>query len=136
MNTGDAKTHYNAGIKASLTTWGVSSQYDTYVANKGVVFDGTVKQVITQKWIAGWTAATEAWFDWRRTGFPVLKAGPYAKRTVLPVRFYYSIEEQRYNTTNANTAINNLTVTSYSQADANNSAWSKPWLLQGTPQPW
>ncbi|WP_338876346.1 SusD/RagB family nutrient-binding outer membrane lipoprotein [Spirosoma sp. SC4-14] len=133
---GDAKTNYYAGIKASLTTWGVSSQYDTYIANKGVVFDGTVKQVITQKWIAGWTAATEAWFDWRRTGFPELKAGPYAKRSVLPVRFYYSIEEQRYNTDNANKAIANLVISQYSQSDDKNSAWSKMWLLDGTSTPW
>ncbi|QMW03945.1 SusD/RagB family nutrient-binding outer membrane lipoprotein [Spirosoma foliorum] len=133
---GDAKTHYYAGISASLTTWGVSSQYSTYIANTGVVYDGTVQQIITQKWIAGWTAATEAWFDWRRTGFPVLKAGTYAKRSVLPLRFYYSTDEQRYNTDNANKAISALTSTNYSQADGNNSAWSKMWLLQGVTTPW
>lgn len=133
---GDAKTNYYAGIKASLTTWGVSSAYSTYIANTGVAYDGTLQQIITQKWIASWTAATEAWFDWRRTGFPVLKAGPYAKRSVLPMRFYYSVEEQRYNTTNVNKAISGLSVTSYSQSDGNNSAWSKFWLVQGVTTPW
>jgi len=135
MAVGDAQMYYNAGVRASLTTWGVGSQYATYIANPGVAFVGTVKQVITQKWIASWTAATEAWFDWRRTGYPEMKAGPYAKRPELPVRFYYSIDEQRYNTANTTAAMGNLAQTQYSQADGANSAWSKPWLLQGSGSP-
>lgn len=134
--TGDAKTRYEAGVKASLTTWGVSSSSTTYLANKGVAFDGTLKQVMEQKWIASWTAATEAWFDYRRTGLPALKAGPAAKRQVLPVRFYYMQDELNINKANASAALDKLEVTNYSQADAKNSPWSKPWLMQGTGKPW
>jgi len=101
-----------------------------------VAYNGTVEQVLEQKWIASWTAATEAWFDYRRTGLPALQAGPAAKRGVLPVRFYYAQNELMLNAENALDAVNGLEVTGYSQADANNSAWSKQWLVQGTGKPW
>jgi len=133
---GDAKTFYEAGVKASLGTWGVGSNASAYLANKGVSYDGSLKQIIEQKWIASWTAATEAWFDYRRTGFPVLTAGPAAKRQALPVRFYYMQDEIRINAVNATAAMDKLEVSNYSQADGKNSAWSKPWLMQGTNKPW
>jgi hypothetical protein len=133
---GVAKDRYEAGVKASMETWTVGDKYAAYIAMPGVVFDNTLKQILEQKWIASWTAATEAWFDFRRTGLPALKAGPAAKRTVLPVRFYYMQDELRINKTNAQDAVSKLEVTSYSQADNGNSAWSKQWLLQGTGKPW
>jgi hypothetical protein len=135
-NVGDAQTHYEEGVKASLTTWGVDDSFDTYIAGTEVAYDGTLERIMEQKWIASWTAATEAWFDYRRTGFPALQAGPAAKRSVLPVRFYYVQNELMLNADNAEAALNNLEVTSYTQADGKNSAWSKPWLVQGTGKPW
>lgn len=133
---GGAKLHYQEGVKASLSTWGVGSFYDTYIAGPDVAFNNTIEQVIEQKWIASWTAATEAWFDYRRTGLPDLQAGPAAKRSALPVRFYYMQDELMLNATNAEAALKNLQVTGYTQADGNNSAWSKPWVIQGTGKPW
>nr|WP_295930771.1 SusD/RagB family nutrient-binding outer membrane lipoprotein [uncultured Dyadobacter sp.] len=133
---GVAKDRYEAGVKASMQTWTVGDKYDAYIAMPGVAFDNTLKQVIEQKWIASWTAATEAWFDFRRTGLPALKAGPAAKREVLPLRFYYMQDELRINKANAENAVSKLEVTSYSQADKGNSPWSKQWLVQGTGKPW
>ncbi len=133
---GSAEEHYNAGIKASLETWGVGDAYDAYIANDGVAFEGTIEQIIEQKWIASWTAAGEAWMDYRRTGLPALKAGPAAKRDALPVRFYYMQDELSINAANATQALNSLEETAFSQADGKNSAWSKSWLLQGTNKPW
>lgn len=133
---GPAQAFYEAGVRASLETWGVDDEYDTYIAGPGVAFNETLEQVMEQKWIASWTAATEAWFDYRRTGLPDLQAGPAAKRSKLPVRFFYMQEEVSINARNAEQALNNLEVTTYTQADGKNSAWSKPWLLQGTNKPW
>lgn len=135
-NTGDAKSHYESAIQASFETWGVDDEFDTYIAGPEVAYNGTLEQLIEQKWIASWTAATESWFDFRRTGLPALQAGPAAKRTVLPVRFYYMQDELMLNADNAEQALNNLEVTGYTQADGKNSAWSKPWLVQGTGKPW
>ncbi len=134
--TGTAKARYEAAIQASLNTWGVGGQYASYIAQPAVSYKGTLAQIMEQKWIASWTAATEAWFDFRRTGFPALKAGPAAKRPVLPVRFYYMQDELNINKANASSALEKLEVTNFSQADNKNSAWSKPWLLQGTGKPW
>lgn len=133
---GDAKTHYEAGVKASLDTWGVGNGYATYIAGADAKYDGTLKQIIEQKWIASWTAAQEAWFDYRRTGFPELKTGPQAKRSVLPVRFYYMLDERNLNKTNTESAMSKLETTPYSTVDGKNSPWSKPWVIQGTGKPW
>lgn len=133
---GDAKTHYEAGIKASMDSWGVGAGYNAYIAVPGVAYNGTQKQIIEQKWISSWTAAQEAWFDYRRTGYPELKAGPSAIRKVLPVRFYYMLDERNLNKTNTESAMGRLETTAYSEADGKNSPWSKPWVLQGTGKPW
>ena len=137
-----ASARYNAGVKASLTAWGLSASYNAYIAQPGVAYDGTLKQLITQKWIASWTAATESWFDFRRTGYPLLVSGPAAKAPVLPVRLYYMLDERNLNSANTMAAENNLQTNTYSGygADATNgfknSAWSKMWVLQGTGKPW
>ncbi len=135
-NVGNAETHYNAAIKASFDSWGLTAAYAAYIAGANVKYNGTVKQIIEQKWIASWTAATEAWFDYRRTGFPDLKPGPNGRRNVLPVRFYYMQDELNLNQTNAQSAVGKLESTTFSGADGANSAWSKPWVLQGTGKPW
>jgi len=133
---GNAENNYKAAIQASFTTWGIASALPAYMAQPVVAYNGTLKQIIEQKWIASWTSATEAWFDYRRTGFPDLKTGPQSKRAALPLRFYYMLDERNLNKANADNAIGKLEVTKYSEADGKNSAWSKSWLLQGTTKPW
>lgn len=135
-NVGDAEEHYNAAIAASLETWEVEGDYGDYVAGAEVAYNGTLEQIIEQKWIASWTAASESWFDYRRTGLPDLQAGPAGKRTKLPVRFYYMTDELNLNEASSEAALQQIEVTSFSQAEGANSAWSKPWVLQGTGKPW
>jgi hypothetical protein len=132
---GDQKTHYEAAIKASLDSWKISASYDDYITD-GAAYDGTLEQLIEQKWISSWTAASEAWFDYRRTGLPQLGTGPYAKRQAIPLRFYYMQDEILLNTSNVNEAIEGLEQTTYAAPDPKNSAWSKTWLLQGTNFPY
>lgn len=140
-NAGDAETHYKAGITASFSAWGLGPiEINDYLDQPQVAFDGTLEQIITQKWISAWSVATEAWFDWRRTGYPELHGVP--NRTVapeLPLRFYYPIEERNLNSANVEAANNNLETTQYSNFGGNgakNSPWSRPWIIQGTGKPW
>jgi len=128
------QTHYENGIQASLETWGVGDQYDTYIAEPDVAFNGALEQIMTQKWIASWTAAQEAWYDYRRTGLPVLIPGEAAKRTVLPLRYMYGNNEKDFNSVNNEAALNNIEETSHSRGILD-SPWSKPWLIQGTGKP-
>jgi hypothetical protein len=131
---GSAQDHYQMAIRNSFIAWGIGGMYDDYIAGPAA-YDGTLEQIMTQKWIASWTAAAEAWFDYRRTGYPALQAPYAAKRTVPPVRFYYSVDELDLNPNGAD-ALENLEQTQYTLTDGANSAWSKPWVLQGTGVPW
>ena len=134
---GNAENHYYAGIRASFETWGVSGDYSSYIATPGVVYKGTLEQIIEQKWIASWTTATEAWFDYRRTGLPALQPGRIVKQNALPLRFYYGNNELNYNTDNVKEAIERLETTQYyMEEEGKNTAWAKSWLLQGTGKPW
>lgn len=133
---GSAEDYYNAAIGASFDAWGLSAMAGPYISSPNVQYDGSLKQLMEQKWIASWTAAGEAWFDYRRTGYPELTTGPHAKRSVLPVRFYYMLDELNLNKANADAALSRLQTTTYTEADGPNSAWSKPWVLQGTDKPW
>ena len=131
-----AETYYNNAIKASLDTWGIGGAYADFIAQPAVAYDGTQKQIIVQKWIASWQAATESWADYKRTGFPELHAGPMAIRAAVPLRFYYMLSERNLNKANVEAAMNNLEETPFSQSDGRNSAWSKTWVIQGTGKPY
>ena len=139
-SAGDAEEHYNMGIAASLSVWGLGSQASAYIAQPEVAYNGTIEQIITQKWIASWSMATEAWFDWRRTGYPELHGVVNrTKAPELPLRFYYPIEERNLNGDNVEAANQNLESTGYSNFGgdgAKNSLWSKPWIAQVPGKPW
>ncbi|MEZ4849267.1 MAG: SusD/RagB family nutrient-binding outer membrane lipoprotein [Bacteroidia bacterium] len=120
-------------MRASMDAWGVGDAADEYLAGAEVAYDGTLAQIMTQKWISNWTAAAEAWFDFRRTGLPALVSGVATERPVLPVRFAYSQNELDYNPENANQAVGRLEATSYGEG---NDEWAKMWVLQGTGKPW
>lgn len=136
----DAATEYDAGIQASFNAWGIGNQFSSYLTNPGVAFDGTQQQIMIQKWIANWSNATEAWFDFRRTGYPQIHG--VLNQTLapeLPVRFYYPKDEQNLNSVNEQAAAAKLEVTQYSafgSVDKFNSPWSKVWVIQGTGKPW
>lgn len=132
--SGSAEQYYYEGIKQSLNAWGVGDSYSDYIS--GPAAYGGYEDIITQKWIASWSSAAEAWFDYRRTGLPNLQAGAASKRAALPLRFYYHINEID-NNENSDEAINKLEPTQFKGDDvSNNSAWSKMWLLQGTNKPY
>lgn len=136
----DAETHYNEGIQASLDSWGIGDEYGDYIDNTGVAFDGSLDMVLEQKWISNFTSAMEAYLDWRRTGLPDLQTGPFAKSTVIPVRFVYDDSDKDVNNDNYNAALGGLQATDHTDDvpgyQGNDSPWSKPWILQGVTKPW
>jgi hypothetical protein len=147
---GSAAQWYNAGIQASFDKWQVFSSYQSdvnnyygcvkdaasYLAQPAVAYNGTLQQIIEQKWIASWQACNEAYMDWRRTGFPSLTIGWASYRGAIPVRFAYDNTELQNNSANGDAAIAKLQTSPYVGPDGNNSSWSKFWLLQGTGKPW
>ncbi|MFI5154150.1 MAG: SusD/RagB family nutrient-binding outer membrane lipoprotein [Chitinophagales bacterium] len=147
---GSASDWYIKGIKSSFALWEVFSNYqtdvnnyagcvkdyNTYIAQPLVQFDGSLQRIIEQKWIASWQASCESFMDWRRTGFPSIQVGWGSLRAAVPVRFAYANSELSNNLANADIAIKNLEPSAYNGPDGNNSSWSKFWLLQGTGKPW
>ena len=135
-NVGSQQEWYEKGVKASFNTWGIGDKADTYLTEPGVAYDGTLYQILEQKWIANWTIAHEAWNDWKRTGLPDFTFGPNTKRDEMPLRFMYGNAEKNRNNTNYLEAIGRLEQTPYVATEGNDSPWSKPWLLQGTGKPY
>jgi hypothetical protein len=115
---------------------GCVKDYNTYIAQPLVQFDGSLQRIIEQKWIASWQASCESFLDWRRTGYPSIQVGWGSLRAAIPIRFAYANSELSNNLANADVAIKNLEPSAYNGPDGNNSSWSKCWLLQGTGKPW
>ncbi|GAB2582109.1 SusD/RagB family nutrient-binding outer membrane lipoprotein [Spirosoma areae] len=106
--TGDAKMLYETAVKASLQQWMGSgyteAAYTTYIAKPDVAYtDATALEKIgNQRWIALFAQGTEAWNEWRRTGYPVLKpaANPLNGGTAIPRRLAYPVTETTLNAKN------------------------------------
>jgi hypothetical protein len=102
--TGDAATHYEEAIRASIAEWGGSTaDADAYLAQPSVAYAtaaGNWKQKIgTQAWIALYNRGHESWTTWRRLDFPVLTP-PADANSAVPLRYTYPVQEQNLNTEN------------------------------------
>ncbi|GAB3717572.1 hypothetical protein GCM10027592_59760 [Spirosoma flavus] len=111
--TGNAKTLYESAVKASMQQWLGSAYTDaafnTYIAQPDVAYtDANAIAVIgNQRWIALFNQGTEAWNEWRRTGYPVLKpaASPLNGGTDIPRRLAYPTTVTTLNTKNYNDVV-------------------------------
>jgi len=81
FNTGSTpEKHYESGITASMTQWGVTLPTG-FLKQPGVAFDVTLpgdkqlEQVMLQKYYAYFFVDYQSWFEKRRTGYPVLPRG-------------------------------------------------------------
>jgi hypothetical protein len=107
---GDAEQFYNNAITASFNQFGVNDAtvIANYLNQATVKYDAAnyAKSIGTQKWIAFFGQGLDAFVEWRRLDYPVLKAGP---ATVLdgkiPSRFFYPGTEQSLNYENYLTAV-------------------------------
>ncbi|NEW78814.1 MAG: SusD/RagB family nutrient-binding outer membrane lipoprotein [Gelidibacter sp.] len=92
------------GIPAS---WTINNFVTDYLANYGAWnASNALKQIATEKWLAMFDQGTQAAFEWRRTGFPVLLPGVDASNGgKIPVRAYYPSDEAARNPTNLAAAI-------------------------------
>ncbi len=104
---GNAESHYNTAIEASIIYWGgTSADATTYLANPDVAYttaSGTWQEVIaTQSWIASFNRGFIGWTTWRRLDYPVLALPPLARTEdgSVPVRFTYPVNEQTLNGAN------------------------------------
>lgn len=103
----DAKIYYEEGIRLSFEYWNVPQDIATYISQAGVAYDGELETIITQKWLASFLVGLEAWYDFRRTGFPsIIVPGPdNVNNGMVPVRFIYPDSEQTLNPENYKEAV-------------------------------
>jgi len=101
---GDAKSHYEAAIRASLDLWGVGASADAYLSHELVAFNSNkaVELITEQKWMAIFGQGVEAFAEVRRTHTPSrifeyeLEASEFPGMG-LPIRLPYSDGEQSEN---------------------------------------
>ena len=116
---GDAESHYDAAVTASMSYWGVSGgDIATYLAQPSVAYataTGTWKQKIgEQAYLALYNRGFESWTSYRRLDYPVLTAPADAEETEVPKRYTYPAREETLNATNveaASSAIGGNTLT-------------------------
>jgi hypothetical protein len=118
---GDAEEYYRAGILSSMSYYEVDLPYTTpegdatiesfeeYYQQPEVDYvqaENKLQRIGEQKWISLYFTGLEAWFDWRRTGFPMLEPTPNNENNdQIPVRFIYPGQEQNLNGENYRAAI-------------------------------
>lgn len=103
---------YIKGIRASMEDWGVDeADINAYIA---AVPSANEENVLTQKYIALYMQPEQAWFEYRRTGYPktLIKPGEITHRqgtndiiftplvdgvNDIPYRLWYPVEEQGVN---------------------------------------
>jgi hypothetical protein len=116
-----AKDYYEEGIIASMDGYSIfpntgtlptTAEKSGYLTNPGVAYNATdaLNLINTQYWIECFNNAYEGWSNWRRTGFPVLKANTYnnALNGGFIRRFSYPLIEQTANTANYQAAVAGL----------------------------
>jgi hypothetical protein len=117
--TGDVKTYYNNGVTAAMqqlaqtgATPGVSDvEIAAYLTKNPFNTATALEQINTQYWVATFMDEYEAWSNYRRSGYPVLKQVNYfgnVTNGTIPRRFTYPTSEQTINTTNYSAAVGNL----------------------------
>lgn len=119
--SGDPLNYFEEGVKANMDQM---AQYDISAtissADQGVYlaanpFDQTtaLAQINTQYWISSFLNGSEAWANFRRSGFPALTANPYPGADPVVKggfihRLQYPSREISVNSTNYNAAVTNM----------------------------
>lgn len=101
----EAQTHYEKGVKAAIEQWGAAMPAD-YFANPKAAYDGSLERIMLQKYYALFFVDYQQWFEYRRTGLPLLPKGKdLLNNGLMPVRFPYPTTVQSTNTENYKKAV-------------------------------
>ncbi|WP_428658214.1 SusD/RagB family nutrient-binding outer membrane lipoprotein [Runella sp.] len=114
--TDQAEKFYQDGVKAALaqnpynvTT--VPADFQKELSFTGLSKEQKLEKIGTQKWIQLFGRSYEAFIEWRRMGYPVLKAGPNLGSTngTIPRRTIYSSREALLNKPNYDVVVGRMT---------------------------
>ncbi|AKD03291.1 SusD/RagB family nutrient-binding outer membrane lipoprotein [Pontibacter korlensis] len=104
----DAQVHYEKGVKAAIEQWGAEFPAD-YFENPTAAYNGTFERIMLQKYFALYFNDYQQWFEYRRTGLPVLpKTESMMNDKMVPVRFRYPATVQQMNSENYMKAVERM----------------------------
>nr|WP_262906105.1 SusD/RagB family nutrient-binding outer membrane lipoprotein [Hymenobacter terricola] len=108
---GDAKTYYETGATNGITLWGLTVPA-TFLTAADVKWEpassdaAKLDQIHLQKYYALFFTDFQQWFEYRRTGHPVLPLGPGLKNNrQMPARINYPLYVQSLNQVNYQAAV-------------------------------
>jgi len=113
---GSAEDFYKQGVKNSITLWlpNWTEDIDTYLTNADIPWVATdtdeekMEKIHLQKYYSLFLVDFQQWFEYRRTGYPVLPKGDGLKNNkVMPARLNYPVYVQSTNPTHYKQAIAN-----------------------------
>jgi hypothetical protein len=120
--SGDTKAYYHRGIAAAINYWVPnfpenipSAEFDLHLDNldaSGEIWDDNypldqkMEMIHLQKYYALFMTDLQQWFEYRRTGHPVLPKGPGLENNgVMPARLVYPVYVQAANPNNYKAAV-------------------------------
>ena len=104
-NDAAAQTAYQKGVKAAIEQWGLTLPAD-YFLNPFAAYDGTLEQIMLQKYYELFFVDYQQWSEYRRTGLPVLPVGPgMLNDGIMPSRLLYPISVRISNPENYQAAV-------------------------------
>lgn len=114
ISTGSAETEYNAGVEAGIKYW--LPAWDVPVIDyltaadiqwvEAATPEQKMQQIHLQKYYALFLVDMQQWFEYRRTGLPVLPKGAGLRNNgVMPARMTYPVYVQSTNPTNYKLAV-------------------------------
>jgi hypothetical protein len=122
--TGSAETYYHKGIANAIHYWVpnfstdiAGSEFTNYITNAGIGWDNTLpldattgdskmERIHIQKYYSMFLADFQQWFEYRRTGHPILPKGEGLKNGGnMPSRMNYPLYVQSANPTNYSKAV-------------------------------
>lgn len=108
--SGSVSDYYHAAIRESILYWGGSElEADTYLSQTEVAYEtaegGWKQKIGTQKWVALYNRAFDAWTELRRLDYPKMSL-PEGALSGFPNRYTYPGNEQQLNQANYTAASN------------------------------
>lgn len=133
-----AEEYYNEAITSSCKYWdsvnpassGITDEHIINFIYNYAAYNGTLENILNQKYIAQFWVGYEAWHDYRRTGYPRLRIGSGTFNDhILPTRFQYPTAVATTNPDNYQDAVERLRSTYRGSDDMKTPVW---WSLDAS----
>ncbi|MDV4132210.1 SusD/RagB family nutrient-binding outer membrane lipoprotein [Elizabethkingia anophelis] len=111
LNYNTLDSHFITGV-APFTGTKISDKAEAYANARvaDIATAGALRVIADEKWISLFANGFDAWAEWRRTGFPLLKPAKRALNGgIIPRRLRYPQDEANFNKVNYQAGISTLT---------------------------